>query len=333
MTVRARKLDFEGTLPKGLVVAKPIENTSYDPEVVIPPLWDAGELIPTRKRQGWKVLLPWDKHGRPGLYTDGINPIQGPKVAHLEEELAELLGSRRNCLLVAEGTIGHGRDNQGNVGSIISSRTPQSLRKLGERGWKLHLSIFNALFLDGRHVKMPYAETYAFIQDLFAGKNFRYIEPVLRLEGSFEEARAAVIREEWEGMVINHISYVMTYRLDGKSPERPWGSWKWKPENDSDFFVKEIIFRPGTNLCREVVLYQLDPDGNEFCCGKFGTFTMNMRRLLPTLQRPFTIQLTHDSRTESGCLENPRKPVLRPEKPVEHCVSAKKFPKASAKRK
>lgn len=64
-----------------------------------------------------------------------------------------------------------------------------------------------------------------------------------------------------------------------------------------------------------------------------GGFTVLQRKEIFSLKLPFVLQLTHESRTESGCPENPKEPFLRPEKRIVDCVSAEKFPKAKAIKK
>jgi hypothetical protein len=107
-------LRLENDLPKGFVLAKPLDQKDFH-ESVIYKLEKEGDLSITRKRDGWKLFA---LIGRTGVrfFTAGLNEVDA-RLNHLKKELASL-NLPFDTLLVGEGIIDF--DNQDDIAKVIS---------------------------------------------------------------------------------------------------------------------------------------------------------------------------------------------------------------------
>lgn len=331
------KPDFNGTVPKGFVLAKPIEHTVYDPKIIYK-LEKDHRLMITRKRNGWKMYLEVNAWGEIRFLTDGLNKIANNKVGHLIKE-AKKLNLPPKTLLVGEVVFDTENDDRGKVISIMQAKDE---KKIADCNIKLHYILFNIVFWYGKSAgdKQDFLFNYNELSTVLkeANKLPKYIHLVellpSYLEQSFDRAKERSMKEGWEGLVLYDSQYKLTYREDGKSPKRPEGCYKWKPTCDGDFIVREVIYRPGTAIVKELILLQIDPTtGKEFNCGKYGTFTKVLREWLSReASYPLVVELKFDSRyRKTGKLENPRDFVVRNDKKPEHCLSPESFPEAEVK--
>lgn len=306
-------------LPKGFVLSKPIAQDSYDEEVIYD-LEKRGDLIITRKRDGWKLFVVTTKKGV-GIYTAGLNPVD-----HRLDHIRDAIDSRKlppHTLLVGEGIV----DVVGNddVGKVISA-----FQGTHGNASTIKLMVFGLLVTDGEtFVKEPYWNVLRKIEKMVGKKNSQHdVFPVHTLEGvNFNEAKELVVERSWEGLVLYDRNFQYEFRLDGKEPKRPKGCYKWKPIMEDDFIVTDLILRPDGNV-KEVVLAQIDPVTKErMYCGKLGSFTNAMRQQLATTTVPLVMQVQFDMRfPKTGKVRNQRFLRLRDDKPVHECIAPQSYP-------
>lgn len=320
-------MDFTGIPKPGFVLSKPIVPESYKIEVV-KKLDREGRLIKTRKRDGWKMFSGIDSKGKVRLFTDGLNEIDD-RLAHIKRE-QETLGLR-NALLVGEALIdADDNDDFAKVGGIMHSGYEKALTAQICHGFIRHM-LFNIVFLDGKPFDAGYEDVLAKIQALLAKKRLQHTFRVPILDCPLAEAQRIVREKKWEGLVLYDKDFRITYRTDGKSPARPKGCYKWKPIDEDDFIVRECILRDNGTEVKELVLLQKDPTtGEEFRCGRLGSFTNEKRREFadPSIY-PFVVQAAFETRFEkTGKIRNARFMHPRPDKRIEDCIAPRSYPEA-----
>lgn len=315
-------------LPKGLVLAKPIAQESYD-ESVIYDLERHDRLVITRKRDGWKILVHFDRNGEPRLYTDGLNEIDS-RLDHIKSELKKL-GFPPNTLAVGEGIVDvDDNDDLTKVISIFHSNLARSLQ-LQETYGKINFMLFGAVScgLDETFHSLGRSFLAVFrAKSVIEHRRLRYVSlaPILRC--NFDQAKRIVVEKGWEGLVLYDKSYGLAYRLDGRAPKRPRGCYKWKPILEDDFIIRERIFRPNKEVLKEVVLLQIDPvSGKEFECGKLSSFSAKMLQRLGKVKLPIVVQARFEMRfPKSGKIRNARFVQVRIDKPINQCIAPKSYP-------
>jgi ATP-dependent DNA ligase len=319
-------LRFTGKLPQGFVLSKPITQDNYKEED-IEALEKQGRLIITRKRDGWKLFAATDKAGKVRLYTDGMNEVD-ERLDHIKEEVAAM-GWPPCSLLVGEVLFDRDdNDDLGGVQSVMGASTEKALAFQKANG-KLRYMLFGILFFEGKRCEGLYSEYLDMM-----GRKGRYVFAVEDLSyGSrctFEQAKALVRERGWEGLVLYDEEFVPEIRLDGKSPKRTKGCWKWKPIIEDDFIVREKIMRPDGKLLKELVLLQIDPStGSEFYCGKLGTFSNAMRAELTAARLPLVVQAEFEARyPKTGKIRNARFVRIRADKKAQDCRAPKSYPEA-----
>lgn len=316
---------FAGKLPKGFVISKPIAHENYD-ATLLRELDAAGQLIKTRKRDGWKLLTTIDTKGLVRIYTDGMNEVDS-RLDHIKDEVRSLRFPHRSLLVGECISDIDNQDDIGRVGGLLHANTLRA-NKIQHHSGKLKLMIFGAIFLNGEYVTTPYIEVLPYLQDMVSQDTTSSVLTVPVLNQSLSEAQKTVIQNQWEGLVLYEKNFCYTFRLDGKNPQRPKGCFKWKPIFEDDFIVREKIMRPNGNTVKEVVLLQIDPaTRKEFECGKLGSFTREMReQLAGDDQYPFVVQAAFEMRyPKSGKIRNARFVRIRGDKKIKDCVAPKSY--------
>ncbi len=316
---------FSGKLRKGFVLGKPITQENYKEEVVTA-LEDAGQLIITRKRDGWKMFAAFDAKGVVRLYTDGMNEIDD-RLVHLKKELATL--RLKKALLVGEALIDtDDSDDFAKIGAIMHSGLDKALAAQKTHGL-IRFMVFNIIFMDSKPVDAEYHDILEMIRELLDTKRIVHSFPVPVLPFSLAEAQSVVCKKGWEGLVLYDAkNFRISFRTDGKNPQRPKGCYKWKPIFEDDFIVRAPVMRPDSNEVKELDIFQRDPrTGKEFRCGSLGSVTREMRRRLANRKiYPLVVQAAFDARFEkTGKIRNGRFMRLRTDKRVEDCVAPRSF--------
>ena len=316
-------------LPKGFVIAKPIQWGEYDEEETYA-LDKQGRLIKERKHNGWK-LLPTKANNKWKIYTDGIRDV----TAHLPQIVEELnqLKVSNNSMLVGEGIADIKTSDNAKVGKILNTKDINlALQKQKEFG-EMRLVIFNIAFGDGECLlQKPYSELITAVQVLI-GSKLKYVMPVEVLYTSLDEAKKMVLKEKMEGLVLYNTEFRSSFRLDGGNPERPDGCYKWKPMFEGDFFAREWIpSEKDPKVLHEIVLLQIDPKtGKEVNWGKHGTFSKKDREEIHSLllkKQPVVVQFEYETRTENNKITNKRFMGIRHDKKWQDClIPLKIFPK------
>lgn len=327
--VRPRRgFDFS-CLSKGFVLAKPKQWGAFD-ETRIYELEKENYLITTRKRNGYKLFALVTDTGEIKLFTSGIQEIDDGRLDHLKDEL--LKKKIPKCsLLVGEGVmVVDGTDDRGKVTSVIMGETEWAREVQNQHG-KMKFIVFNIVFWAGeKAISRPYAANLLRIQKHFAEHQDNFVLPIEILKCTYDEAKKLVQKHGWEGLVLYDVGATSSFRLDGKSPKRPEGCYKWKPLFEDDFIVRHWLGYPEEpNMVKDLILRQRDLiNGKEFDCGKFGTFDRKTRKKLAETVYPIVIQLEFEGRTSSGKLVNPRFMAFRTDKAIHECMASKQYPKA-----
>jgi len=312
---------FYGKLKKGFVLSKPVKQDHFSEDDIYK-LENAGKLIITRKRDGWKLFISTDKNGFVRIYTDGMHEVDD-RLLHLKKEAA-LLNMPPYSLLVGEALIDtNDSDDITKVISVFMSKQDRALA-LQEQYGKIKFMIFNILFWDGKLFKNPYHFSVSTLAPLLENKHLKHIMCVPIVNTSFDAAKQLVEENGWEGLVLYDKDFVISFRDDGKSPKRQEGCYKWKPVLEDDFIVRGWIIHSKTGKFKDVMLLQIDPEtGNEFNCGKLGSFTTYMKIYLTSEARfPLVMQIEFDIRFEkSGKLRNARFVRIRADKKIEDCIA------------
>ena len=322
-------ISANGELPRGFVLAKPIGQEKYD-ESDVYSLEERGELIITRKRDGWKIFAVVGHDKKVRLFTDGLNEID-ERLIHIRLELGSL-GLPKGLVLVGEAIIDRsGADDIGKVISLFHSSVEKAIQFQKANG-RAKFMVFGAILPGHKENQIAHLGLLKIISTLLkCDSNYpslRYVFIAQGLDTRFDSAKKLVVEQGWEGLVLYDTAYVLTYRLDGKEPKRPDGCYKWKPILEDDFIVREVILRPNGKAAKELVLSQIEPGTNvEFECGKLSSFTEEMRRELISTGVPFVVQARFDMRfPKSGKIRNARFMRIREDKKVRECVAPTNFP-------
>lgn len=318
-------------LPEGFVLAKPIQWGEYD-ESAIYDLERQGDLIITRKRDGWKLFVVFYQD-EIKIYTSGLNEVDS-RLDHLKKEFSKLHMPTKT-VLVGEGVSDRDdADDISLVGQVFRNEETTALRLQKKHGW-IHFVQFGAVFFCGKSVvEKPYYKILQLILDIHArsADTFRYIKPIQVLDMPYASAKALVRENGWEGLVLYDKDFVGSYRLDDKDPERPEGCYKWKPLTEGDFIVRGWIpSKKDLSRFKEVELLQIDPmSGNEFACRRFGSFTNTMKKYFTQEARyPLVMEFEYDMRfPKSGKLRTAYFRRLRPDKRVSECIAPQRYPNA-----
>lgn len=309
---------------KGFVLAKPVQQDGYE-ESVIYRLESEGNLIITRKRDGWK-LFAVKINGKVKIYTDGMNEVD-ERLDYIKKELEQRMPD--NSMLVGEGIINiKGSDDLGKISSIFQSSAARALEIQKEIGM-VKFMVFDVILVRDFLVLsgLPYHQRIMEVTRMgFGYKSLvKYVVMPTILEMTFDEAKKIVLKKGWEGLVLYDKNFISSFRLDGKNPARPKGCYKWKPIFEDDFIVREWIpSEKNPSRLKEVVLLQIDlKTKKEFYCGKVGTFTNKIREQLKRSRYPLVMQVAFEGRYKSGKLRNARFMHLRPDKKAKDCIHSK----------
>lgn len=313
-------------LPKGFVLAKPVQQDAYS-ESVIHDLEFQGNLIITRKRDGWK-LFAVKTNGKIKIYTDGMNEVD-ERLDHIKRELEQRMPD--NSMLVGEGIVDiKGSDDLGKISSIFQSNTKKALEIQKETGMVKFMVFDVILVRDFLTLSdLPYYQRIMELTKMGLGDKslVKYVVMPTILEMTFDEAKKLVLKNGWEGLVLYDRNFISSFRLDGKSPARPKGCYKWKPIFEDDFIVREWVPSPkDPKRLKEIILLQIDPKTKkEFYCGRLGAFTNEMREKLRKAKYPFVVQAAFEARYASGKIRNARFLRPRPDKKAKDCLAPKSY--------
>lgn len=303
-----------------LVVAKPKNSVK---EAKVREVEEAGHLISTRKRDGYRHLIPITKRGV-RIYTRGITEVTD-LYPHLVQEVRAmdlpydtlLDGELHNDL--------HGKDDYEFTAKVANSLPTHAHVLQKERG-HVRFAVLNVILLEGNDLcEKTFYERLA-IMRMLPYTRFGYLSPMEVLDCSFVNAKRRVKRNKWEGLVLYHMLRTTAYRLDGntKVPPRPEGTWKWKPRKEDDFIVRKFAYGSGRNANRmgKLFLSQIDPaTGKEAPCGEVGAFKDVMREYFAhEAAYPLVVQVSYQKRFTSGALQSPVFMRIRREKSIEECV-------------
>ena len=342
--------DFDGSLPDSFKASKPIEKGKYL-ETLIHDLAKENKLRITRKEDGWKVIVIRDANGQIRIFTDGLNEVEDFKIAHLKKELGGLSKKRfpNRSLILSEIVANGETDDRGRIVSLMKA-TRDTTESLFATGPPPCLRVFNVVFWNGILFDRAYDEVHFVINRMTVG--LKYIRPVEILNCGFDRAKEIVKERGWEGLVLYDRDFRITFRIDGKTtPERPWGSWKWKPTEEGDFFAVGCRMRDkDPAVIKDLIVCQIDPTNNRaFRCSHFGNLTKAERARFSTLpmritkknnaerwfNKPFVVYLEYDRRfRKSGKLENPQKGkdndelLIREDKTPGECYAPQSYPEA-----
>lgn len=316
---------FRGTLPKGFVLSKPMKQGQYD-ESEIHALEQAGRLIITRKRDGWKLFASTDAKWRHRFFTDGPREIDDGRLDALARAFSGDVVDARSLIVGEAHFDKDGSDELSLVQSFFAQKDPAKAIAIAEANGGIRFAPFGALYVHGLRIQAPFGVQLERLQERCARLGTPAVRPPEVLKMTFDEAKKLVVAKGWEGLVLYDAEFRYEFRLDGKDPKRPSGCWKWKPVNEDDFIVRDRIFRPDGAL-KELVLSQIGPDGREFYCGKLGAFDAKTRATVASLPTPFVVQAEYDERyKKTGKLRVPRFVRVRDDKRVEECTVATGYP-------
>jgi ATP-dependent DNA ligase len=315
-------------LPEGFVLAKPIAQESYD-QAVIKELEEQGRLIITRKRDGWKILALCCSNGDIRLYTAGGNEIDS-RLDHIKHALQVVLTP--GTLIAGEAVMGDDNDDLAQVQRVFKLGSPDRAIELQRKIGQLHFMMFGMVDLAQNDERgLPYHEVLDRFDEYFdSGVDYNYVDDPIVCNVPFSKAEILVRDGGWEGLVLYARDYRMTFRLDGKSPKRPKGCYKWKPIMEDDFVVRETVKRPkDPATVKDLVLLQIDPvTREEFACGKIGAFNADMRSFFSNKARyPLVVQVRFDGRHKSGKVRDARFMRIRDDKPIHECIAPRSFVK------
>lgn len=319
-------------LDSRLVLAKPKHSIK---ESAVKALEEKGNLVITRKRDGYRMLMSISK-GQVRCYTRGMCETTA-HVPRIAEAIKKLDLPSDGVLL--DGELLVSRDDADDIALLTS--IVKSDRETAHQLQKQHpvsYIILNIIMLDHQLlIDRPFNERLNFVQMLFTGnKHFPlpliHNAPVLPIEQlwcDFEASKQRVHREKWEGLVLYDRTKPTEIRLDGNiaSPPRPNGCWKWKPLKEDDFIVRRWVYgtkgKAHERRMGKLFLSQIDPrTGKEVSCGEVGGgFTVAMREFFAhEAKYPLVIQVEFDKKFPSNALRNPRFRRTRHDKTPEECV-------------
>lgn len=316
-------------LPRDFVVAKPIGQESYKPEVLTT-LEKRGALIGTRKRDGHKLIAEVCEEKRVRLYRSGMQEVDH-RLDYIREEIRGL-HLEPGTVLVGELVVerGAGRklaEDLGGVTSVLGGSFATAQQALG-RGPLPTLYVFNALH--GYELKAkPYLDTLSWLRHRL--DDGRYVVPVEEVLGGLSSMKDVSNDEAWEGLVLYDSSYRLTWRL-GKTEPRPAGCYKLKPVNEDDFiiFSRERRFNENGSL-RDVRLLQWDAAERKlFDCGRYGTFDAATRKVFSARGWDIkVVQMRFVRRyAKSGKLREPAFMRFRDDKDGDACIAPRSWPEA-----
>ena len=125
-------------LPKGFVIAKPIQWGEYD-EKEIYELERQKRLVITRKHNGWK-LFTVKASGSWKIYTDGMRDVTA-FLPHLVKEL-NLMRVADKSMLVGEGVANKTNSDNSKVGKILNTKDAASALQRQEELGEMKFMIF-----------------------------------------------------------------------------------------------------------------------------------------------------------------------------------------------
>jgi len=314
-------------LPRNLVLAKPIGQESYKPEVLTD-LESAGHLIGTRKRDGHKLLAEVCEGKRIRLYRSGMNQVDG-RLDYLRQEIADL-GLAPGTVLVGELVVERGADRTEDLGAVttvLGGALPTAKQALAQ-GLLPAFVVFN--ILEGpKLTARPYGEALPRLHRLLDGGS--YVVAVEEVLGGFASMQEASRDGGWEGLVLYDSAYRLTWRLGSTEP-RPKGCYKLKPVNEDDFivFARHRRFNADGTL-KDVLLLQWDPTERKLMeCTHLGTFNAETRALLAAEGWSVKVlQVRYVRRyPKSGKLREPAFMRFRDDKNPDACIAPRSWPEA-----
>lgn len=284
-----------------------------------------GDLIITRKRDGYRHLVAITKNGV-RIYTRGIEDV----TARYPHIAGELKGANFPFDVLVDGEMvvdDAGQDRFEALTKIAKSK-PEVAVVLQHELLKTHFMVFDVVVWRGEVVlSRPYGERLKIVSDNFHFDFVGNISSVPVLSCSFVEAKNLVKRSGWEGLVLYDRTKSSTFRLDGKieQPPRPEGCWKWKPLREDDFFVERWQKGTGRNKDRmgKLFLLQVDPRiGKKVACGEVGTGFSDEEReaLADDTKYPLVVEIAYERRFASGALRFPRFLRIRDDKKPKECI-------------
>ncbi len=318
-----RDIDFSlDPLDPKFVPAKPKQEIG---EKKVFELEKSGNAIYTIKRDGHRHLIAITKKGI-RIYTRSIIEVTD-RYPHIVEQIKKMKFPD-NTLLDCEIFVSvGGKENLGCMTTVTNSSAEKSIEF--QKKNPVSVMIFDIIVLKNKVMsEVFYKVRLGMIWWFFTESNY-LPDDILPIEISplpFEESKNLVRENGLEGLVVYDANGTTQYRLDGKSnlSPRPNVCWKWKPLKEDDFIVSKKIFVDGENGRRfkEVVLTQIDAKtGEEFECGKLGTFDAKTRAYLDKAVFPLVMQVEFVSRYEkSQKIREPRFMRLRDDKKPEECI-------------
>ncbi len=165
------------------------------------------------------------------------------------------------------------------------------------------------------------------ITDLILGPNTgrRALVEMPWWSDDFEEAKAEMIAEEWEGLVVWDLDMIGGFTTNGK-PKRLKGCWKWKNAQDDDFvIVGTEPEKADETKVGALYIMQYDQEGNEISCGRVGSGLKKEDKLVANEWVGQVVEIEFEHRMKANadgqrCLQFPRIKRLRPDKPASECI-------------
>lgn len=315
-------------LDANFVAPKPINSPNMKK---ISALEAAGDLIITRKRDGYGSLSVFGNGDAPAVYSLN-NASFSDRVPHLVEALGDI-GTAGTTLIGAELIMPTDEsDNLPLVTKIMKSK-PGLARELQEEYGPMRMRLFNVLIADGQDVTSePFHERLERIT-AYAAQAREHLDTVEVLDTCLTGASALSRKEDWEGLVVYDRNATSAFRLDGKfsSRPRPQGCWKVKPFLEDDFVARGFRIseaKSHAGMVKDLEIGQYHPDTGEFIsCGYVGNIPRPMReKLLDRSLYPFVLTAKYERRFDSGKLRTGHIiELFREDKPLEECVFPREY--------
>lgn len=320
-------------IDKNLVLPKPIEETPMEQAIA---LETAGDLVKTRKRDGWGgTVVATGMRKRPiALYTRSGNEITGNFPAVVEELRA--LALPKHTLVTGELYWTQGANVREELGAIsgLAQASPEIAVERQANGGSARFMCFTTLIVKGRDVsRLPFRERSAQVCEWLDKQSVELLSPMEQRPESFEALRALVVKESWEGLVLYDQNAGTEFATDGKhnDPPRPEGCWKWKPYFEGDFIATGFAEGTGRNtgLAGKIFIAQIDPRTGQFSpCGEVPLHKKEHKVLFANKAiYPIVVEVGYEIRTPKGALRSAA--VLRErsalDKRVEECILPEKF--------
>jgi len=222
----------------------------------------------------------------------------------------------------------YGKDDYAAFTEVIKSDIAGAISL--QQKYIVRLMLYNVITIDGLDVtQLTHDDRFSIIHTNIP-PNLKHILPVEILNMSFDVAQALVIQHNHEGLVIYDGWGVSGYALHGdhKRTPRPNTSWKWKPEKEDDFFVRNYTISSAPRnlgLVKDLCLLQIHGETGEIVdCGKTssGLTVEDRKTLLDKELYPLVLQVVFHGRFEAGTLVNARIFQIRApnEKSWQECV-------------